>query len=211
MSQTVEVERRTQAGAACGAPERKVARPPMPRRIPRLPLAAVALAALVALASPVESHAAHKAGPRVTRVVVHKGTHRLELFAGEQLVGAYAVAIGPGGAGPKLREGDKVTPVGRYHVIRHQPSQFKVFLRLDYPNATDRARFARLKREGALPREATIGGDIGIHGPPVTLAPAVKPLLKMTDWTLGCIAVDDDEISEIAARVPDGTVVDIED
>jgi L,D-peptidoglycan transpeptidase YkuD (ErfK/YbiS/YcfS/YnhG family) len=35
--------------------------------------------------------------------------------------------------------------------------------------------------------------------------------MKLSDWTAGCIAVDDDEISEVARLVKDGTVVDIED
>jgi lipoprotein-anchoring transpeptidase ErfK/SrfK len=34
---------------------------------------------------------------------------------------------------------------------------------------------------------------------------------KSSDWTLGCIALDDDEIDEIASRVKDGTRVVITD
>jgi murein L,D-transpeptidase YafK len=173
------------------------------------------LAAVLTLAAPCASHTASAAPTRpadkVTRVRIAKQAHTLELFAGERVVASYSVAIGPGGAGPKLREGDMVTPVGRYHVVRHQPSKYKTFLRLDYPNATDRTRFAKLKKDGQLPRAATIGGDIGIHGPPVDMNPIAKPLLKRTDWTLGCIAVNEDEITEIAGRVADGTVVDIDD
>ena len=33
-----------------------------------------------------------------------------------------------------------------------------VFMRIDYPNAADRRRFAELKAKGVLPRSATIGG-----------------------------------------------------
>lgn len=148
---------------------------------------------------------------RVTRVVIKKSEHKLELVAGDKRLRSYGVALGPGGAGPKLREGDRVTPVGRYHVTAHQPSQYKVFLRLDYPNAEDRKRFAALKQSGELPKEATIGGDIGIHGPPVKLATPLKAGLKLFDWTLGCIALDEDEIDEVSRLVKDGTIVDIED
>jgi hypothetical protein len=93
----------------------------------------------------------------------------------------------------------------------HQPSQFKIFLRLDYPTAADYRRFAQLKERGELPKSARIGGDIGIHGPPVSLGEVTKRLLKASDWTAGCIAVNEDEIIEIARLVPDGTTVDIED
>jgi murein L,D-transpeptidase YafK len=184
-------------------------------------LARPALAAGVALAlafAVVPPPTAGAAGPtRVTRVLVRKEEHTLQLLskpspAGpEEIVRSYRVAIGPGGAGPKRREGDGVTPVGRYRITMHQPSQYRVFLRLDYPNAEDVARFARLKEGGALPATARIGGDIGLHGPPVRLAPDVRAALKASDWTLGCIALDDEEILEIARLVPDGTTVDIED
>ncbi|MCA9585174.1 MAG: L,D-transpeptidase [Myxococcales bacterium] len=148
---------------------------------------------------------------KVTRVLVKKKAHTLQLFAGDEIVATYRASIGDGGPGHKLREGDKVTPVGRYHVTTHQPSHYKIFLRLDYPNAEDRARFAQLKREGKLPPSARIGGDIGIHGVPVDLDPDFQEVLTHHDWTLGCIAVGNAEISQIAARVPNGTVVDIED
>ncbi len=146
--------------------------------------------------------------PPITRVWIGKGEHELKLYAGDLVIKTYRVAIGPGGPGPKRREGDKVTPLGRYHVTMHQPSQFKIFLRLDYPTAADWVRFNDAKKKGALPDGATIGGDIGIHG---TGNPAWDGVHKQSDWTLGCVALDNDEIVEIAALVKDGTAVDIED
>lgn len=135
----------------------------------------------------------------------------MELLSGDEVIASYTVAIGPGGSGPKRREGDMTTPVGRYHVVMRQPSQYKTFLRLDYPTAEDHRRFAALKARGDLPANARIGGDIGIHGPPVALDESTKAKLKSTDWTAGCIAVNEDEIVEVARLVRDGTIVDIED
>lgn len=176
----------------------------------KLPQVALALAVLALFMEP-PARASGQASkePRVDRIVVHKGDHSLALFAGETEVFRTKVAIGPGGAGPKLQEGDKVTPVGRYHIVSKSPSRYHVFMGLDYPNAVDRARFAELKRAGTLPKDATIGGDVGIHGSPPQKV--WKPLHKTVDWTLGCVAVDDDEIEAIAKRVAVGTVVDIED
>jgi murein L,D-transpeptidase YafK len=145
----------------------------------------------------------------VTRVLIKKEEHTLTLFAGEHVVKTFRVAIGPGGAGPKKREGDMVTPVGHYRITMQQPSQYRTFLRLDYPTAEDWKRFNAIRSE--LPPGARIGGDIGIHGPPVSLSDDVKSSLKAHDWTAGCIAVDDDEIREIARLVKVGTPVDIED
>jgi len=149
--------------------------------------------------------------PPVTRILIKKEAHTMDLYAGREVVASYKVAIGPGGTGPKRKEGDMTTPVGRYKIVMHQPSQYKVFLRLDYPNAEDFRRFNEAKARGELPKTARIGGDIGIHGPPVTVPSVAKPFLKLRDWTAGCIALNDDEISEVASLVRDGTPVDIED
>ena len=169
------------------------------------------LSVLVAAAIVFFSGAAPAADPAITRIRIEKHSHTLELWSRDGVVASYKVALGPGGAGPKRREGDKVTPVGRYHVTMHQPSQYRVFLRLDYPNAEDHRRFEALRASGEIPRDAKIGGDIGIHGPPVAMAPEDKPGLKAFDWTWGCIALDDAEILDVAHRVKDGTPVDIED
>jgi murein L,D-transpeptidase YafK len=152
------------------------------------------------------SSLAHAApAKKATRISVKKSAHTMTLLGkDDEVLGTYQVSIGPGGSGHKKREGDMVTPVGRYHVTMHQPSQFKIFLRLDYPNAQDWERFKKLKKEGALPDGARIGGDIGIHG-------GTPPTLKGRDWTAGCVGVEDDEIVEIAKLVPDGVPVDIED
>lgn len=146
-------------------------------------------------------------GPHVTRVHVDKSARNLQLLSGDTVVATYDVAVGKGGLGPKTMEGDGVTPVGRYRVIGHIPSHLRTFLRLDYPNASDRARFDELKKRGELPKNATIGGEIGIHGEP----PEAKPFKKSEYKSRGCVVLEDSEIDEVARLVPDGTIVDIED
>lgn len=175
-------------------------------------LAGVSLATLVALLGASSRARARGTDPpagSVTRVHVLKGAHRMDLFRGDTKVASYRVALGPGGPGVKHREGDQVTPVGHYHVVSKGPSRYATFMLLDYPNAEDRIRFAQARAAGDLPRDATIGGAIGIHGAPPQRT--FKAGHKLVDWTLGCIAVDDDEIAEVASLVPVGTVVDIED
>jgi murein L,D-transpeptidase YafK len=151
---------------------------------------------------------------RISRVLVKKADHEMVLFAddgaGERIVARYGVAIGPGGLGPKRMEGDMTTPVGRYRIVSHEASQYNVFLRLDYPNVSDHRRFSVAKQRGDLPASARIGGDIGIHGPPRSMDESERSRLKASDWTAGCIAVDEPEIREISRLVRDGTVVDIE-
>ena len=144
---------------------------------------------------------------KATRVHVSKSKKTMELFAGDESIATYSVAVGKGGAGPKKMEGDWVTPVGHYRVLKHMPSHLRIFMLLDYPNAEDRARFEELKKKGELPKNATIGGDIGIHGEP----PEAKPFKKAEYQSHGCVVVEDAEIDEIARMVPDGASVDIED
>jgi murein L,D-transpeptidase YafK len=138
---------------------------------------------------------------------VSKHARTLELYAGETKLASYSIAIGFGGAGPKTREGDGHTPVGTYHVVKHMPSHLRIFMLLDYPNASDVERFNAAKASGAIPKDATIGGDVGIHGEP----PWSKPFKKSTYTSHGCVVVEDAEIDQIARLVPDGALVEIED
>jgi murein L,D-transpeptidase YafK len=171
------------------------------------------VAALATISLLTTSTAADTVGvPHVTRLRLTKRGHALTLYDGDVVVAFFLASIGPGGFGFKRREGDNVTPNGHYHVVSHQPSRFRIFLRLDYPNSDDRARFAVLKASGELPADARIGGDIGIHGTPQGHAyDDERAGLRGADWTLGCIALEDDEIDRVAAWVRDGTPIDIED
>jgi murein L,D-transpeptidase YafK len=164
-------------------------------------LAAIAFS--MALPSPSRSQE-----ERVTEIRIFKAAHRLELVSEGRVVKTFKVAIGPGGDGPKRMEGDKVTPVGTYRVNTHIKGLYRHFLGVSYPNDEDRARYAESKRKGEIPRGVGIGHSIGIHG---VGSPEWKGVHKQSDWTLGCIALDDDEIDEVARRAKDGTKVVISD
>jgi murein L,D-transpeptidase YafK len=145
--------------------------------------------------------------PAEHEIRIAKGAHRLELVADGRVVKTYRVAIGPGGPGPKIMEGDRVTPVGTYR-IAGRFSLYHQFLNVSYPNAEDRARHAGLRRQGLVPPGIGVGGGIGIHG---TGHRDWNGVHKETDWTLGCIALDDAEIDEVSAWAKDGTRVVITD
>jgi murein L,D-transpeptidase YafK len=147
------------------------------------------------------------ADPQVTEILIEKTKHTLTLRAGEKVVATYRVAIGPGGAGPKRLEGDRVTPIGRYRVSGRIKGLFHEFLVVSYPNADDVRRFAAAKRDGLVPKSSNIGNGIGIHGTGASDWPGHKD----SDWTLGCVALDNAEIDEIARKVPDGTPIVITD
>lgn len=145
----------------------------------------------------------------VDGIRVEKAAHRLYLLAGDTAVKRYTVALGWGGAGNKRQEGDGVTPVGTYKLTgRLATSPWHLLIGVSYPNYEDVKRFAALKRSGDVPANASIGFGIALHG---RRKDALDGEHKKTDWTAGCIAVDNDEIEEIAGLVKTGTPITIVD
>jgi murein L,D-transpeptidase YafK len=178
----------------------------------RRPILLAALLALPVFLSPTgalsSSRAAATKPASIDEIRIDKSDHRLELLAGGREVKTYRVAIGSGGSGPKRMEGDKVTPVGTYRVTGRIKGLFHNFLVVSYPNDEDRARYADLKRRGEVPEGHGVGDGIGIHG---TGNKDWNGVHKEHDWTFGCVALDDDEIDEIAGLVKDGTRIVITD
>jgi hypothetical protein len=147
--------------------------------------------------------------PKVTEVLIEQGPHRLHLLAGDTVVKSYRVALGQGGLGAKQYEGDAKTPIGTYKISGRLPtSPWHVFLAVSYPNLDDWHHYAKLKAEQRVPVWAGIGFGIGIHGRGKGMRDGDH---KEQDWTLGCIALDNPEIEEVAALVPNGTTVVITD
>ncbi|WP_437693192.1 L,D-transpeptidase family protein [Sorangium sp. So ce176] len=184
------------------------ARPAAP--VPGAPASAAPTAGAPPAAAPTPAPAPGAPLPRVTEIRIDKSEHTLDLVANGEVVRSYRVALGPGGPGPKRYEGDRRTPVGTYHVAGRIKGLFHQFLLVSYPNEEDRRRFAELRRRGEVPPGRGVGHSIGIHGVGGALRDGARTH-KETDWTLGCIALDDDEIDEVARRTPDGAKIVITD
>jgi murein L,D-transpeptidase YafK len=163
---------------------------------------AVAAPATLFLAKPAEaSRAPLPPGLKIDRILIQKRRHRMVLYAANRRVRVYSVALGRGGLGPKIRQGDGKTPEGFYRIDGRNPdSRFHLALHLDYPNADDVLAAAERGEEP--------GGDIMIHGLPNGFV-WLSDFRRLPDWTAGCIAVTDAEIEEIWDLVPDGTPVEI--
>ena len=101
--------------------------------------------------------------PAEVALIAIKDEKALELHARDsgsawKLVHRYRVLAASGGAGPKLRQGDKQVPEGIYGIAFLNPnSSYHVSLRVNYPNAFDRLM---AKKDG----RRDLGGDIMIHG-----------------------------------------------
>ncbi len=134
-------------------------------------------------------------------ILILKKDHVMDLLAGGKVIRTYKVALGQGGLAPKEREGDGRTPEGLYAIdAKYAVSHYHKALHVSYPNAEDRKRAAKL---GVSP-----GGAIMIHGLPNGKG-WVGAGHRLYDWTLGCIAVTDEEIDEVFELVPVGTPVEI--
>ena len=103
------------------------------------------------------------------------------LKSGElELIKRYPITGFSGGPGPKLREGDGQIPEGIYAIEYLNPnSQFHLSMKLNYPNAFDKAK-------GKADGRDLLGFDIFIHG---------------GSATIGCIPIGDAGIEEVFLMV----------
>ncbi len=129
--------------------------------------------------------------PDRLQLVAFKRERIVEVYAGSgnaplRLVCRYKIHGASGTEGPKLQEGDRQVPEGRYAIELLNPnSKFHLSLRVNYPSAQD------LLRAGGDGRDmSNLGGDIMIHG---------------GSASAGCLAMGDPAIEEIfflAGNVP---------
>ena len=130
------------------------------------------------------------------------------------LVRSFRMVLGFSPELDKELEGDGRTPEGEFYVFTKNPkSRFHLSLGLSYPAPDDAERglpagmisqeehAAILKaanEKGMPPQKTALGGEIYIHGGGTA-----------NDWTDGCIALDNDEMTELFEAVPVGTKVKI--
>ena len=132
-------------------------------------------------------------GPEVTQIIVVKERRQMYLMHNDQVLEQFRIEMGFAPEGHKVQEGDGRTPEGAYYIDRRNPnSAFHLSLGISYPNNQDRAR---ARAAGVSP-----GGDIFIHGTP-------RLMRRKDDWTVGCIAVTNQEMEQIFAMVQTGTPI----
>lgn len=149
-------------------------------------------------------------------IAVRKGVRKIMLFEQGKLAtlddgspACWSVGLGAGyPAGHKQMQGDMKTPEGWYATSDRPWSAFYHAITIHYPD-TDDARAGLEKgfisqtqsrkiteatKAGTLPLMTTkLGGQILIHGGGGS-----------SDWTLGCIAMDDAHIDQLRAGLPKG-------
>jgi len=151
---------------------------------------------------------------RAPRIVVVKSTRRLHLFDGERYIKTYRVGLGVGDVGRKRLAGDGCTPEGDFRVVVKKPDgRFGRFLGINYPNRAainwglraglvslgEALVLERAIEAGHMPNWTTdLGGGIGIHGGGAG-----------SDWTAGCLALDDADVDELLDVMRVGDPVEV--
>lgn len=131
----------------------------------------------------------------VNKVLVIKSERKMYLQKDGKTIKTFPIALGPNPIGQKENEGDGKTPEGTYTLDwqRHETPTFHSF-HVSYPNAIDSAR---AKSKGLKP-----GSHIMVHG-------TSKGVKKKKDWTNGCIALSNADMTEFRRIVFQNTVIEI--
>jgi murein L,D-transpeptidase YafK len=141
-------------------------------------------------------------------ILVDKSLYELNLFdSTDELLITYPVVFGSIDLGDKLKEGDRRTPEGVYHIIqKRKHEKWDHFMLLDYPTKEDIKKFNDRKAKGIIPKNAKIGGGIGIHG---TWPEQDFTVDIYQNWTQGCISTKNEYIQDLYKVLPVGTRVEI--
>ena len=136
------------------------------------------------------------------RIIVHKSKRKLEFYSDEKVVRSYRVGLGSNPVGDKEREGDGRTPEGNFYIfVKNPKSSYYLSLGISYPNVEDarrglRDRLISKSQHDAIirairniekpPQDTPLGGLIYIHGNGAR-----------SDWTLGCVALENENMKEL--------------
>lgn len=151
------------------------------------------------------------------KIIVYKSQRLLVAMDGENEIMRCAVSLGSQPLGAKTQEGDGKTPEGSYYVCtKNARSKFTLALGVSYPNVQDAesafalGRIDQGQRDAILdaqargkrpPWDTPLGGFIMIHGE--------HPQGKTGDWTAGCVALSNADISRLFALASLGDEVEI--
>jgi murein L,D-transpeptidase YafK len=141
------------------------------------------------------------------RIVIDKSDYELHVYDAKGWYATYPVVFGNNPLLDKKMEGDRCTPEGTFKITAKKPhNKWSRFMLLDYPNGESLAKFKERKQRGEIPKNATPGGGVGIHG---TFPHEDFIIDRYKNWTLGCISLKNSDVQEIYSFIPVGTPVTI--
>jgi murein L,D-transpeptidase YafK len=163
---------------------------------------------------PIQRRRALKLPLKDPLIVVVKRERLLKLYSDGAVVRTYRVGLGLNPVDDKKRQGDRATPEGDFYIFtKNNKSAYYLSLGISYPNVEDAERGLRdelisraqrdaivnaIRRKATPPQNTALGGDIYIHGNGAS-----------SDWTWGCVALENGDIRELYDAVRVGTPVTI--
>jgi len=138
-------------------------------------------------------------------IVISKHSYELTVYDDRGWLVKYPVVFGNGDLRDKMQEGDRETPEGSFTIVSKRiHEKWDRFMMLDYPTAESFAKFNQRKAQGIIPKNAQIGGGVGIHGTWPHESYAVD---RYDNWTEGCISLKNEDVEELFSMIPVGTKV----
>lgn len=133
---------------------------------------------------------------------IEKSAYVLRVKADTLTIREYPVVFGLNSLTDKRQEGDRGTPEGSFRIRDHYPhAKWRYFLWIDYPTADSWRKHEEAKAAGTIPPQAQIGGEIGIHGVPDGFDYLIP---RRQNWTLGCISMNNADLTELYPYVYKG-------
>lgn len=153
---------------------------------------------------------------KTTRILVNKARRVMVLYHESTPIKVYPIALGFTPKGDKKKRGDGKTPEGKYYICEMLEKNLAArygarSLRLSFPNVADAvagrrrgavsakqlaAIRAAVKAKKMPPQNTPLGSSIRIHGGGVA-----------RDWTAGCVAMRNGDVTELYGLVGLGTKV----
>jgi hypothetical protein len=140
-------------------------------------------------------------------ILVEKSKYRLTVYSDKKPIKSYPVVFGGNPTGDKLKAGDSRTPEGVFSIKDMYPHEsWSKFLWLDYPTKQSWRKHIKAKQDGTIGWGDSIGSEVGIHGVPANSHNIIK---NRSNWTLGCVSLENKDVEELYRFVHKGTAVEI--
>lgn len=140
-------------------------------------------------------------------ITIDKSDYELSVYDEKGWYATYPVVFGNNSLDDKKVAGDKNTPEGNFRITsKRVHDKWDRFLAIDYPTSESWAKFRERKERGEIPRNADIGGGIGIHG---TWPHEDFVIDRYKNWTMGCVSMKCSDVEELYNYTPVGTRVTI--
>lgn len=148
-----------------------------------------------------------KVDNRNMSILIDKSEFKLYVRVDTLILKEYPVVFGRNTVDDKLMEGDKCTPEGKFKIFSKYPhKEWSKFIWINYPNDDSRRKHNAAKRNGIIPANARIGGEVGIHGAPKGMDYLIDAKIN---WTLGCISLKNKDVDELYPYITAKTIIEI--